>query len=96
MSSEKFQAGRQAGYNACLIRGQSYATRSRKKRRERRGKRTERKVTRPVHGNNRGDRIRTYGPLYPKQMRYQTALHLVLACLLACLLAAWAIPSSNG
>lgn len=28
-------------------------------------------------GNNRGDRIRTYGPLYPKQMRYQTALHLV-------------------
>lgn len=33
-------------------------------------KRTERR-------NNRGDRIRTYGPLYPKQMRYQTALHLV-------------------
>lgn len=37
-------------------------------------KRTER----PAQlGNNRGDRIRTYGPLYPKQMRYQTALHLV-------------------
>lgn len=41
-------------------------------------KRTERNVTRPAQlGNNRGDRIRTYGPLYPKQMRYQTALHLV-------------------
>ena len=67
-----------SGYNACSIRGQSYATRSRLGARGVEKKRTERNVTRPAQlGNNRGDRIRTYGPLYPKQMRYQTALHLV-------------------
>ncbi len=30
----------------------------------------------PKHDSNgRGDRIRTYDPLVPNQMRYQTALH---------------------
>ena len=37
-----------SGYNACSIRGQSYATRSRLGAEKDRGKRTERNVTRPV------------------------------------------------
>ena len=61
-----------SGYNACSIRGQSYATRSRLG-----GRGVENKKDGAKCRNNRGDRIRTYGPLYPKQMRYQTALHLV-------------------
>ena len=61
-----------SGYNACSIRGQSYATRSRLGARG-----VEKEKDGAKCRNNRGDRIRTYGPLYPKQMRYQTALHLV-------------------
>ena len=36
---------------------------------------TELRTEGPSRLNGRGERIRTFDPLLPKQMRYQTALH---------------------
>ena len=48
-------------------------------------------VSKPSDLYGRGDRIRTCGPLLPKQMRYQTALRLVISFFyFLCLVHLWA------